>query len=165
MRNRLLFILAGVAGLIRRKERGGGEDRVAGIAGPIGRKEPHYRDVAVPSRFHFALRLRRRFRNRFKRMSSDEQRRLIAGMKERREDVSVFESDPREHLVQFLDKFGPRTLGPNGTLESLTLLEDTTDSSRRGGRYLAAFANGAKMIWTVVHASDGTISLDGAGTS
>jgi hypothetical protein len=29
------------------------------------------------------------------------------------------------------------------------LLEDITDSSKRGGRYLAAFGSGIKMIWTV----------------
>lgn len=95
-------------------------------------------------------------------MSPDEQKRFIAGMKERGEDVSAFEAEPREYIVQFLGKFGPHTLGPNGTLESLALLEDTTDSSKRGGRYLAAFASGAKMIWTVVHTSDGTVTLDGA---
>jgi signal transduction histidine kinase len=27
--------------------------------------------------------------------------------------------DPREHLTKFLTKFGPRTLGPNGTLDEL----------------------------------------------
>jgi hypothetical protein len=70
-------------------------------------------------------------------MSADEQKRFIAGKRERGEDVSAFETDPRERLVQFLREFGRRTFGASGTLESLTLLEDTTDSNKRGGRYLA----------------------------
>jgi hypothetical protein len=63
---------------------------------------------------------------------------LALSMKERGVDTSAPEIDPREHLTQFLTKSGPRTLGPNGTLESLTWLEDTTDSVKRGGRCLAA---------------------------
>jgi hypothetical protein len=94
-------------------------------------------------------------------MSTDAQKQFIAHLKARGEDVGAFETDPREHLIQFLGRFGPRTFGPNETLESLTLLEDATDSRKRGGRYLAAFASGARMIWTVVQTSDGTISLDG----
>lgn len=150
MLNQLLIVLARLAGLIRANEPRTGEG------------EYHVRDVpAFPRRYHFGARLKWRARNRFKKMSPDERKQFIARMKERGEDVSAFEADPREHLVQFLRKFGPRTLDPNGTLESLTLLEDTTDSKKRGGRYLAAFGSGAQMIWTVVQAADGTIFLDG----
>jgi hypothetical protein len=139
------FILIRLAGLMRRNEPEAG----------------HYHDVSVPSRHHFSLRLKRPYRKRFQRMSADEQKRFIADIRERGEDVSVFEMDPRERLVQFLREFGRRTFGSSGTLESLTLLEDTTDSNRRGGRYLVAFASGTKMIWTVDLNGDGGVSFDG----
>jgi hypothetical protein len=102
----------------------------------------HFHDVSVPSRYHFALRLKRRYRNRGK-------------------DISAFETDPRERLEQFLREFGRRTFGSSETLESVTLLEDTTDSHKRGGRYLAAFAGGNKMIWTIALSGDGAVSFDG----
>ena len=145
MSNWLFFILTRLAGLTRRNERQSG----------------HYHDVAVPSRYHFALRLRRQYRDRFQRMSADEQKRFIAEKREQREDLSAFETDPRERLVQLLREFGRRTFGSSGTLESLTLLEDTTDSNKRGGRYLVAFASGTKMIWTVALSGDGGVSFDG----
>lgn len=145
MSNWLFFILSRLAWLMRRNEPQAG----------------HYHDVAVPSRYHFAIRLRRRHRNRFQRMSADEQKRFIAEMRERGEDASAFETDPRERLVQFLREFGRRTFGSSGTLESLTLLEDTTDSNKRGGRYLVAFASGTNMIWTVALSGDGGVSFDG----
>jgi hypothetical protein len=141
----LFFILTRLAGLMRRNEPQAG----------------HYHDVAVPSRYHFALRLRRQYRNRFQRMSADEQQRFIAAKREPGEDVSAFETDPRERLVQFLREFGRGTFGSSGTLESLTLLEDTTDSNKRGGRYLVAFASGTKMIWTVALMGDGGVFFDG----
>jgi len=128
------------------------------------RHEPHavhYHDVGGPSRYHFALRLKRPHRNRFRRMSADEQQRFIAEKRDRGEDVSAFETDARERLVQFLRDFGLRTLGPSGTLESLTLLEDTTDAGKRGGRYLAAFGSGTRIIWTVALSADGGVSFDG----
>ena len=145
MSNWLFFMLTRLAGLMRRNEPQAG----------------HYHDVGVPSRLHFALRLRRQYRNRFRRMSADEQKRFIAEKREQGEDVSAFETDPRERLVQFLREFGRRTFGSSGTLESLTLLEDTTDSNTRGGRYLVAFASGTKMIWTVALSGDGSASFDG----
>ena len=111
MSNRLLFILTRLAGLRRRHET----------------HAVHYHDVGGPSRYHFALRLKRPHRNRFRKMSADERQRFIAEKRDRGEDVSAFETDPRERLVQFLRDFGLRTLGAAGTLESLTLLEDTTD--------------------------------------
>ena len=98
-------------------------------------------------------------------MSVDEQKQFIAQMRERGEDVSAFEIDPRERLVRFLDEFGRRTFGFTGTLESLTLLEDTTDSTQRGGRYLAAFGGGSRMIWSVALSVDGAVSFDGTGAA
>jgi hypothetical protein len=94
-------------------------------------------------------------------MSADERRRFIMQKREQGEDVSAFETDPRERLVQFLGEFGRRTFGSSGTLESLTLLADTTDATSRGGRYLAAFGGGARMIWTVALRADGAVSFDG----
>jgi len=141
----LFFLLTRLAGLMRRNEPQAG----------------HYHDVAVPSRYHVALRLRRQYRIRFQRMSADEQQRFIAAKRERGEDVRAFETDPRERLVQFLREFGRRTFGSSGTLESLTLLEDTTDSNKRGGRYLVAFASGTQMIWTVALSGDGGVFFDG----
>ena len=133
MSNWLFFILTRLAGLMRRNETQAGD----------------YHDVGGPSRIHFGLRLRPQHRKRFHGMSADGQKQFIAEMRERGEDVSAFETDPRERLVQFLREFGRRTFGSSGTLESLTLLEDTTDSNKWGGRYLVAFASGTKMIWTV----------------
>ena len=140
-------------------------NRLLGILTRIARpgREPHaghYHD-AGPLRYHFALRLKRRHRNRFKRMSADEQQRFIAEMRTRGDDVSAFETDPRERLVQFLRDFGQRTFGSGGTLESLTLLEDMTGSKKRGGQYVAAFGSGTRMIWTVALDADGAVTFDG----
>ncbi len=126
--------------------------------------------------YHFVARLKRRARHRFKNMSPDERRQFISHFRDRGMGISAFAAaatngvvnptlvaaEAREGLGQFLGTFGPRTLGPTGTLESLTLLEDSTDSCRYVARYLVAFAGGVKMIWTVVHASDGGVSLDGS---
>jgi hypothetical protein len=134
------------------------------IAGVTRRDQPqgavHYHDVAVPSRHHFALRVRRHYRRRFLRMSADDSS-LVAARKKRIPDVGAFETDPHERLAQFLRDFGRRAFGAGGTLESLTLLEDTTSSNVRGGRYLAAFAGGAQMIWTIALSADGGVSFDG----
>jgi hypothetical protein len=153
MVNRLLVSLTRIARLIRRGDPGGGNDHSAAV---------HYHDVAATPGYHFALRLKRPHRNRFKRLSAAEKKRFIAERRNRGEDVSAFETDPRERLVQFLRDFGRRTFGTSVTLESLTLLEDTTDSNKRGGRYLAAFGSGTKMIWTVALRPDGAVSFDGA---
>jgi hypothetical protein len=118
----------------------------------------HYHDVGGPSAFHFALRLKHPWRTRFKRMSAAERERFIAEMRERGEDASAF---PRERLVHFLRGFAQRRFDSSETLESLTLLEDTTDAAKRGGRYLAAFRGGTKMIWTVALTADGGVSFDG----
>lgn len=121
----------------------------------------HYHDVGRPSSFHVALRLKHPWRNRFKRMSAAEREQFTAEMRERGEDASAFEADPRERLVQFLRDFAQRKFDSGETLESLTLLEDTTDAAKRGGRYLAAFSGGTKMIWTVALSADGGVSFDG----
>jgi hypothetical protein len=137
------------------------------VTGRLRRPRPHsghYHDVAAPSAAHFVLRLKRRYRARFARMSPDEQRQFIAQRRKRGEDVGAFETDPHERLVQFLGEFGRRRFGSGGTLESLTLLEDMTDSTRRGGRYLAAFGSGTKMIWTVTLRADGAVSFDGTSS-
>jgi hypothetical protein len=120
----------------------------------------HYHDVG-PSRYHFALRLKRPYRSRFGRMSADEQKRFVAQKRARGEDVSAFETDPRERLAHFLGEFGRRTFGSSETVESLTLLQESTDSTRRGGRYLVTFGSGTKMIWTVALSADGAVSFDG----
>ena len=69
-----------------------------------------------------------------------------------------FNGLPRTDVRSFAPK---RVKDLPGTLESLTLLEDTTDSNKRGGRYLVAFASGTKMIWTVALSGDGGVSFDG----
>jgi len=95
-------------------------------------------------------------------MSFAELERFVADMRERGEDVSAFEADPRERLLQFLRDFGRRKFGSSEALESLILLEDTTDTAKRGGRYLAAFSGGTKMVWTVALTADGGVSFDGS---
>jgi hypothetical protein len=134
------------------------------FAGPLRYQGPclgRYHDVSAPSVVHCALRLKRPYRARFARMSADEQKQFIAEMRKRGEDVAAFETDPQERLVQFLREFGRRKFGSSEALESLTLLEDMTDSTKRGGRYLAAFGSGTKMIWTVTLRPDGAVSFDG----
>jgi hypothetical protein len=147
--NRVSIVLSKIAAFLRGNRSHGG----------------HYHDVTAPSRYHFALALKRPYRNRFAKMSVDEQNRFIAQKKERGEDVSALETDPRERLAQFLQEFGRRTFGSSGTLESLTLLEDTTDSTRRRSRYLAAFGGGATMIWTIALSANGAVvSFDGTSS-
>jgi hypothetical protein len=157
MKNQLRFRLFRIASLLRGSQRNPGHDDRA-LPGA------QYHDVGGPSSLHFALRLKRPWRNRFKRMSAAERARFIAEMRERGEDASAFEADPRERLVQFLRDFAQRRFDSSETLESLTLLEDTTDAAKRGGRYLAAFSGGTKMIWTVALTADGGVSFDGAST-
>ena len=135
--------------------------KVAGVLRHQAPRAGHYHDVSGPSVVHFALRLKRPIRARFAKMSLDEQKQSIAERRKRGEDVSAFETDPQERLVQFLRDFGRRKFGSGETLESLTLLEDMTDSTKRGGRYQAAFGSGTKMIWTVTLRPDGAVSFDG----
>jgi hypothetical protein len=145
MKNRLRVRLARIASLMRRSQPNAG----------------HYHDVGGPCSFHFAVRLKRPWRNRFRKMSATERDRFIAEMRERGQDVSAFETDPRERLIQFLRDFARRRFDSRESLESVTLIEDTTDAAKRGGRYLAAFSDGTKMIWTVALTADGGVSFDG----
>jgi hypothetical protein len=148
MKNRLRVRLSRIASLMR------GSQPHAG----------HYHDVGGPSSFHFALRLKRPWRDRFKRMPATGRERFIAEMRERGEDVTAFEADPRERLVQFLRDFARRRFDSSETLESLTLIEDMTDAAKCGGRYLAAFSGGTTMVWTVALTADGGVSFDGTST-
>jgi hypothetical protein len=145
MDNRLVAFLNTIASALRRSERATG----------------HYHDVGGPSSVHVAVRLKRPWRTRFERISTAERDRFIAKMRGRGKEVSAFEADPRERLIQFLRDFGQRRLASSEALESLTLLEDTTTPARRGGRYLAAFSGGTKMVWTVALTADGGVSFDG----
>lgn len=158
MKNRLRVRLSRIASLMR------GSPPNAGHYHDVGRPG-HYHDVGGPSSFHFAVRLKRRWRNPFKRKSAAERERFIAEMRKRGENVSAFEVDPRERLVQFLRDFARRRFDSGETVESLTLLEDMTDAAKRGGRYLAAFSGGTRMVWTVALTADGRVSFDGTSAS
>jgi hypothetical protein len=151
MNNRLFLVLKRMAGVLR------GGHAVPARGSAVG----HFHDVGGPSSFHFALRLKRRWRKRFAAMSTAEREQWIAEMRQRGEDTAALESDPRERLVLFLQDFARRTFDSGQTLESLTLLEDTTDAAKRGGRYLAAFTGGTRMVWTVALTADGSVSFDG----
>lgn len=138
--------------------------RLSRLASMMRRSQPstgHFHDVGGPSSFHFALRLKRPWRNRFRSMTASERERFIAEMREHGEDMNAFETDPGERLVQFLRDFAQRRFDSRETLESLTLLEATTDAAKRGGRYLAAFSGGTKMVWTIALTPDGGVSFDG----
>jgi hypothetical protein len=65
--------------------------------------------------------------------------------------------ESRERLISFLQRDGPRYLGPAGALESFVLLEDNEADGKRVRRYRAAFASGLKMMWTVTLSPAGTI--------
>ena len=115
--------------------------------GGMGRHEPramadvHVHDVRTePFAYHFCVKRRRRAA--------------------RTDPAGAFDLDPRDQLARFLRTFGPRTLGPDGVLESLTVIDEGVESPTRGTRYLASFSGGARIIWTV-HATARTISMDG----
>lgn len=65
--------------------------------------------------------------------------------------------ESRERIVSFLQRDGPRFIGPAGQLQSLALLEDTDSGGKRRRRYRASFASGLKMIWKVEFSSTGAI--------
>lgn len=65
--------------------------------------------------------------------------------------------ESRERLISFLQRDGPRYLGPAGALESLTLLQDTNSGGKRVRRYRSVFASGLRITWTVELSSVGTI--------
>jgi hypothetical protein len=69
--------------------------------------------------------------------------------------------ESRDRLVAFLERDGPRYLGPAGKLESLILLEDDHSGGKRVRRYRSVFASGLKITWTIGFSSEGAIvSLD-----
>jgi len=65
------------------------------------------------------------------------------------------EADIQAQLVALLERAarGSGPLGASGAVQSLTLLEEATDSGTHHRRYRAVFDNGATII--VVHTSDG----------
>ena len=137
--NRLLPLLNSIAGALR------GSRPVTG----------HYHDVGGPSSLHSALRVKHGWRRQL--TATGEREQYVAEMR----DTAALEPDPRARLALFLRDFARRRFDSRETLESLTLLEDTTDAAKRGGRYLAAFSGGTRMIWTVALTSDGSVSFDG----
>jgi hypothetical protein len=69
--------------------------------------------------------------------------------------------ESRDLLISFLQRDGPRYLGPAGELKSFTLVADTDSGGKHVRRYRALFANGLRIIWTVGLSSAGAIaSLD-----
>lgn len=64
--------------------------------------------------------------------------------------------ESRDRLIAFLERDGPRYLGPAGNLEFL-LLEDSDSGGNRVRRYRSIFASGIRIIWTVGLSSAGTI--------
>jgi hypothetical protein len=76
-------------------------------------------------------------------------------------DPASIAVESRDRLIAFLERDGPRYLGPAGNLESLVLLEDSDSGGKRIRRYRSVFASGTKIIWSVGLSSAGTImSLD-----
>jgi hypothetical protein len=69
--------------------------------------------------------------------------------------------ESRSRLISFLERDGPRFLGPAGELKSLVLLEDRDSGGTRVRRYRSVFASDLRIIWTVGISSSGAIvSLD-----
>jgi hypothetical protein len=69
--------------------------------------------------------------------------------------------ESRERLLPFLQRDGPRHLGPAGALQSLALLEDTDSNGKHVRRYRSVFASGLRIVWTVGVSSAGKIvSMD-----
>jgi hypothetical protein len=76
-------------------------------------------------------------------------------------DPESIARESRDRLIAFLERDGPRYLGPAGDLKSLVLLGDSHSGEKRVRRYRSVFASGLKIIWTVALSSTGTIvSLD-----
>jgi hypothetical protein len=72
-------------------------------------------------------------------------------------DPERFSPDLRPRLVLFVQRYGPRMLGPMGELKSLTLIGDATVAGQHLRRYRAEFANG-RTVWTIGVSPQGTIS-------
>ena len=76
-------------------------------------------------------------------------------------DQESIAPESRERLIPFLQRDGPRHLGPAGALESLILLEDSDSSGTHMRRYRSVFASGLRIIWSVGLSSAGKIvSMD-----
>jgi HAAS domain-containing protein len=70
-------------------------------------------------------------------------------------------SDPGTQLVPFLERAVPRPLGPLGQVQSVTLLENDTNSHTSIKRYRAVFGTDPTIICTVSLRADGkAVSLD-----
>jgi len=65
--------------------------------------------------------------------------------------------ESRDRLIAFLERDGPRHLGPAGKLESLVLLDENNSGGTRVRRYRSVFASGLKILWTVGFSADGAI--------
>jgi hypothetical protein len=77
------------------------------------------------------------------------------------------EPEARAHLMPVLERFGPELGGPSGAIESLTLLEESTDPLRHVRRYRAVFGNGTAITCTIAQSSDRrrrSVSLEPAET-
>jgi hypothetical protein len=72
-------------------------------------------------------------------------------------DPERFSRDLRPRLVLFVQRYGPRLLGPMGELKSLTLIGDAIVVGQHLRRYRAEFANGSS-VWTIGVSPEGTIS-------
>jgi hypothetical protein len=72
-------------------------------------------------------------------------------------DPARIAPESRQRLVPFLKDIGARFLAPAGNLESFTLLLDTQEGNRNLRRYLAAFANGRKIMWNITFSAEGTV--------
>ena len=68
-----------------------------------------------------------------------------------------FSPDLRPRLVLFVQRYGPRLLGPMGELNALTLIGEATIAGQRLRRYRAVFTKG-RTVWTVGVSPEGTIS-------
>ena len=76
-------------------------------------------------------------------------------------DSADIAPEVRATLVPFLTNTGPRFLGSLGTLDAITLLEDSVSTGVRTRRYRTVFSAGQRIVWTIVFAPGGTVrSLD-----
>jgi hypothetical protein len=84
--------------------------------------------------------------------ATDRLRQLIVGAAAGTTDPALIAAGAREQWLPALAQHLGPALGRMGNLTSLTLLEE-----KRVRTYRTAFTGRANVLWTVVHASDGTI--------
>ena len=84
--------------------------------------------------------------------ATDHLRRLIVGAAAGTTEPALLAASAREQWLAALRQHLGPALSRMGSLTSLTLLEE-----RRIRTYRTAFSGRASVLWTVVHASDGTI--------